>query len=82
MILSPPSQVQLTLRTGKAFLREDGIFQIELRPNELFNLEDVKELKREKAKICGKKRLPNLWIIGAYTNPDHEAREFAARERK
>jgi hypothetical protein len=59
------------------YIREDGIFQIDVKADELFSLQDAIEVKTQKEKICGNKQTPNLWIIGAHSNPDHEAREYA-----
>jgi hypothetical protein len=66
----------VNLRICKMHLREDGIFQIEVKANELFSLEDAMEVRAQKERICPI-LTPNLWIIGEHTNPDKDAREYA-----
>ncbi|MFI5151009.1 MAG: hypothetical protein ACHQRM_14835 [Bacteroidia bacterium] len=70
-----PKTIQL--RIGSAFLREDGIFQVNLLPHETFSIQDVKELVEVKQKLFGTQLVKNLWIIGEHTAPDHEAREYS-----
>jgi hypothetical protein len=68
----------LQLRICSVYLREDGIFSIEVVPNETFTLQDAHELRAAKVSLCGERPVPNLFMLHQFSIPDHEARAFAA----
>lgn len=72
--------VKRKLRISKVTLRQDGILRIDISANELFNLEDAKQVVEEAGRIGGGKVMANLIVIGADTTADSEARAYASSE--
>lgn len=61
-------------RISKIALRTDGILQIDIKANELFQAGDFNELMAAAYKIGKGKKFYNLITVGEYTIADHAAR--------
>jgi hypothetical protein len=60
------------------FLREDGIVQIDVFPEEEITIEDVKQGVEYLKEIGGGKKFPLLFIAQEYSMPSDATREFLA----
>lgn len=68
------------LRISRLCLRSDGILRIDIKEEEQFSVEDAKEVVEAAGRIGNGRRFKNLIVLGNFTVPDNEARQFAASE--
>lgn len=68
------------LRICNLYLREDGILRIDIAEEEAFTLADAMEVVTAAGKLGNDKKMKNLIVVGNFTVPDNEAREYAASE--
>jgi hypothetical protein len=62
----------------KVSLREDGIMQVEIEPEQEVTIDNVKEIIEAIGKLGNRNKYPVLVLPGEYTLPTPEARLFIA----
>ena len=67
-------------RIASVFLRDDGILQIDVASEQVFGLDDMKELIEAAEKIGQGKKFRNLIRVGTNTMPTPDAIEYSASE--
>jgi hypothetical protein len=64
----------ITTRISTVFLREDGVLQINIKPDNEFSVFDFNELVGAAKEIGNGQKFLNLIIVGNNTLPDNDAR--------
>jgi hypothetical protein len=67
----------IQLRICRVALRADGILHIDIKGDELFNLEDCKTLIAAAGEISKGEKFLNLITLGKFTIADHDARALS-----
>lgn len=82
MVKESPAYISeiITCRISEIALREDGILHIDIKKDELFIEKDFHEVMNAAFAIGKGKKFFNLITVGAYTVPDHKARELATHK--
>lgn len=68
----------IELEHSTILFREDGIVQVDFIDELLLDLKECKELLSYYSKVLVKQKVPNLHVLGKYTNVTKEARDFSA----